>query len=467
MKQLSAILGLSIVLLFPARPVFCDSPEKQRRIQDQKRKALQETEHKLLALENRLVFDYGGWTDFRHDEFSDQDNDSSSRDVLEGTSSFDFRFWIKATLRPRVEAEHQNEHSLYLRYKNIFSIREPDDVLSRYDKAGPPLDQGYLVLDMRPWWVEIGRRYYMVGQGIAYGNVHDGVELNANFTDWNFKTFYAHSLPREDNVDLSAPGSSRSDRNFYGFEGRYLGLPGGHSVYGFYLLQRDRSDEDPIDLTAEYTYDSEYIGTGLQGKLFPKAHYWVEVVRERGESRVFATGEKRPVKAWAGDFGVTYDLDAYSHPNFTVEYAFGSGDDDRANVTDTQNGNTTGRDKNFLYFGYLPTGYAVSLRLSNIHFYKAGVLLNPLERFDALKDLKLGVDYYRFYKDEKRGGVSDTDATLLDRDIGAEIDLTLSWQILSDVSLTFEYGYFMPGDAYPSFADDSEQYFSADVTLTF
>ena len=467
MKQLSVIMAFLITLFSQAQTALGSSLEERMRIEEQKRKTLQASEQRILAGEKRLVFDYGGWTDIRYDEYTEDDNNSSLRDTLEATSSFDFRSWIKATLKPRIGAAHQNEHSVYLRFKNILTITSPGDVNKRYDNDGPHHDKGYMVLDMRPWWMEIGRRYYTVGQGIAYGNVHDGVELYANFTDWNLKAFYSHTLPSEDNIDLSVPGASRSDRSFYGFEARYIGLPGGHSVYGFYLLQRDSSSEDPIDLNVDYTYDSEYIGLGLQGKLLPRAHYWVEVVRESGRSHVFTTGEGKTIDAWAGDFGVTYDMDVYGHPNFTVEYAFGSGDHDRVNVTDTENGNTAGRDNNFLYFGYLPTGYALSPRLSNIHIYKAGVLLNPLGKYASFTNITLGIDYYRFYKDKKRGGISDTDATVGDKDIGSEIDLNLSWQILSDVTLTFEYGYFMPGDAYPGSANASEQYFSADMTLTF
>jgi len=99
--------------------------------------------------------------------------------------------------------------------------------------------------------------------------------------------------------------------------------------------------------------------------------------------------------------------------------------------------------------------------------YKASVLLKPLEKYDFFKNITLGVDYYRFYKVENAGGISDTDATVGDNDIGSEIDLNLSWQVLSDVNLTFEYGHFYPGDAFPNATNDSEEYFSADMTITF
>jgi len=466
-KLLSSVVSFFILLsLVPS--ASGKNFNEMMRIEEQKRIKLQAIEQKILEAEKRFVLDYGGWIDIRFDNYNEDDNDSSLTDTLDATTSFDQRFWMKLTLKPEVGAAHQNQHSVYLRFKNIATITAPEDVNQTYDNAGPHLDQGYMVLDMRPWWMEGGRRYFSVGQGIAYGNVHDGVEFYANYTDWNLKAFYSHTLPNEDNIDLSVPGASkRSDRSFYGFEGRYLGLPGGHSVYGFYLSQKDSSDEDPIDNAQNYTYESDYIGFGLQGKVVSRAHYWVEIIRENGKSLIFSTGEERNINAWAGDFGVTYDMDIYSQPNFTMEYAFGSGDADRGNVTDTSNGNADGQDTNFLYFGYLPTGFALAPRLSNVHMYKVAVLFKPLEKIDLLKNITLGIDYFRFYKDENAGGISDADATVGANYIGSEIDVNVSWQVLSDVSLTFEYGHFMTGDAFLNANDDNEDYYSVDMTLTF
>jgi hypothetical protein len=253
---------------------------------------------------------------------------------------------------------------------------------------------------------------------------------------------------------------------FYGVEATYLGIPN-QGVYGYVLLQRDNSPEDPDDPLYDYTYDSEFIGLGAQGKIIAAMHYWVEIIRETGESRIYDTGEKKDVDAWGWDFGITYDLEVYSHPNLTIEYGFGSGDADRFSVTDTLDGNISGDDRNFLYFGYLPTGYAFSPRLSNIHFLKVGVLLKPLEKYHMFENFTLGIDYYRYYKDEEAGSLSDTDASLSDNDLGSEVDLNVTWQILSDLSCSFEYGHFMPGAAFPETANDSEDYFSVGVTITF
>jgi hypothetical protein len=136
-------------------------------------------------------------------------------------------------------------------------------------------------------------------------------------------------------------------------------------------------------------------------------------------------------------------------------------------VTNTQNGNTSKKDTNFLYFGYLDTGYALSPELSNLHVYRVGLELSPFEKCAVLKRLKTNINYYRYYKDKSSGGIGDTDATQASSDIGSEIDASLDWKIFSDLSLTLQYGHFMPGDAYPGATSKSEDYFSASTTLQF
>ena len=61
----------------------------------------------------------------------------------------------------------------------------------------------------------------------------------------------------------------------------------------------------------------------------------------------------------------------------------------------------------------------------------------------------------------------DTEATMSDDDIGSEIDVSVNWKIFSDLSVAFQYGLFMPGDAYPDSTNDNEEYFSIASTFTF
>lgn len=470
MKIISSmsIIYISVLVVILSWQVNAETLEEIRRIEESKRLALRQTEVKILEGERRLLIDYGGWIDWRYDDYSDDDNDSTTQDSLEHTFSTDFRFWLKATLRPPADALYKNEHSIYIRLKDLHIEREPDLVNSDDDHDGPHIDYAYVVLDLSPLGIEMGRRYFSIGQGISYSNLNDGVEFYISLKDWSFKGMVSKTLPHEDNIDTSVPGwDLGSERFYYGIETTYIGIPD-HSIYGYVLIQRDESEEIPNDPVYDYTYDSEYFGIGFQGKFLPNLHYWTEVIRETGKSRVYITNyNKRNIDAWAGDFGISYNLDIYSHPNLSFEYAFGTGDADRVSVTDTLNGNTSGADRNFNYFGYLPAGYALSPRLSNLHFFKLGVLFKPLEGWYSFRNFNMGVDFYLYYKQKRDGGIYDTDAVLKHREIGNEVDINISWSILSDLSLGIQYGYFHPGDAYPDWADDSETYFSTNMTFTF
>jgi hypothetical protein len=95
------------------------------------------------------------------------------------------------------------------------------------------------------------------------------------------------------------------------------------------------------------------------------------------------------------------------------------------------------------------------------------VAFKPLESIRPFKELTCGIDVYRFLKEEARGGVFDAQASHTDHDVGYEIDFTLSWPILSDLSLAIEFGHFEPGDAYPPATSNTTQYFSVGLTTTF
>ncbi|MBN3037877.1 MAG: alginate export family protein [Candidatus Omnitrophica bacterium] len=462
------IIGVTLaIIMISSGKVSAQSAQEERRIEQEKRDVLAETELQILKGEKSLLFDCGGWVDYRYDNYTDDDNDSSSADTLDDEFSADVRLWLKAIFRPAADTAYTNEHSLYVRLKNLIIERRPGDLAGGYDNDGPHLDYGYLVLDFNPLWFELGRRYFSVGRGIAYSNVNDGSAVFLELEDLSIKGFFAHTLPHEDNVDASVPGwDKESDRNFYGLETSY-NVTENHDLYGYIVVQRDDSGEDPDEPRHNYTYNSQYFGLGLEGAITQNTNYWAELIRQTGESYIFDNNQRADVDAWAGDFGMMYNWDVYSRPSLYVEYAFGTGDADRESVTDTQGGNTQGDDTNFLYFGYLPAGYTLSPRLSNIHFIKAGAILNPLEKFRFFKNFSFGVDCYRYFKYKEGGGIYDVDATLNDTDIGFEVDLTLNWQVFSDLKCSLQYGTFSPGDAYPDNTDDREEYLYTGFTFTF
>lgn len=468
MKSKLIILAVGVFLFFDFCQETAQASQRERRVEQEKRESLGHTESSDLTTDSKFVFDYGGWLDFRYDDYDQEDNDSSAADTYDYDLSLDLRLWLRVALAMKSDGSSQKKHSFYFRLKNLYYIdRKPDSTAGGADNDGPHVDYAFMTLDFRPYWLKAGRRYFSVGRGIAYSDVHDGAELHILYHTWGIKGFVSHTLPHQANIDTSVPGYSKaSDRFFYGTEISYQGISD-HNMYAYFVVQRDHSNPKPQDSLRDYTYNSQYFGVGSHGDISSQMNYWIELIRQTGNSRIYATREKKDIDAWALDCGVSYGFDAYSHPSLSVEYAFASGDKDRAVVTDTENGNTAGDDNNFLHFGYRLTGYALSPRLSNMHLYKISLWANPLEKISFFKEFLFELDYYRYYKDKSSGGISDLEATEDNTDIGSEIDFSISWQIFSDLRCVMQYGYFLPGKAYPSSTNDNQQYFSISATLTF
>lgn len=454
-------------LCLSAGQVYAD--QNRRRIEEEARERLQATEAPVYTPSPVPVIDYGGWQNIRYIDYSDDDKDSSTTDSVDYMTWLDTRLWFKATLKPALKDEDapEREYALYLRLKNWYTKSLPQATAGGTSNDGPHLEYAYLSFQIQPAWLRIGRHYFSVGQGLAYSDVDDGVSLLFNFPRLRLKTFWSQTLKHEDNIDTSVPGYDKaSDRQFFGAECNYLGLTG-NDLYAYVLIQRDYSDERPEDFARDYTYDSEYFGLGWRGKFKDTFSYWWESVRETGKSYIYNTNSKHDVSAWAHILAFSYEPRIYTHPSFYFKYAYGSGDPDRTSVTDTLGGNSAGNDRNFLYFGFLPTGYALAPQLSNLYFFKTGFSCQPLETNRILKHLVASFDYYRYYKDTSRGGIYDPKASLNNSDVGSEIDLTLNWQIFSDLAFSLQYGHFMPGDAYPGSSDDSEDYLSLSTSISF
>lgn len=456
------VLGVC-AFLFPGFPRIALADETARRIEEETREKLRATESAKPQSQYRWGLDYGGWVNFLFIDYDDDDNNAALEDTTDYATYLDVRPWIKITFTEI----GQRQHALYVRMKDLRSNLSPKETAGGSDHDGPHLDYGYCLLDFSPLWIKGGRQYFTIGQGLAYSDVNDGVEATLLFPRAKIKGFFAHTLPHQENIDTSIPGYDKSsERNFYGAEYDYTGITS-HNLYGFVVVQRDSSDERPQDAEHDYTYDSRYIGAGARGSFPCRVSYWLEGVKESGRSFIYEGNIKEDIDAWAGILALSYDPDIYSHPSIFFKYAYGSGDKDRVSVTDTFDGNASGKDRNFLYFGYIPAGYALAPRLSNLYFFKTGFTVKPLEKIRLFKNCSFGVDYYRYYKARETGGVYDIDAVGMHRDIGYEVDATLSWHIFSDLSCVVQYGYFSPGKAYSAEANENEKYFSISTSILF
>ena len=147
--MLFGIISLSLSL----DKAFAD--QVQRRIEEETRQTLQATESQVYTPSPEPVIDYGGWQNIRYIEFHDDDKDSSTPDSVDYMTWFDTRLWLRATLKPALNAEDapQREYALYLRLKNWYTISAPKETAGGSDNDGPHLEYAYLSFQMQPAWL--------------------------------------------------------------------------------------------------------------------------------------------------------------------------------------------------------------------------------------------------------------------------------------------------------------------------
>ena len=86
----------------------------------------------------------------------------------------------------------------------------------------------------------------------------------------------------------------------------------------------------------------------------------------------------------------------------------------------------------------------------------------PLDSFEV------ALDFYYYRKHKKDGGISDPFADFEHAEIGYAADLSITWDIFSDVTFLTRGGAFIPSSAYnSSVADDSRYYISFSMLFSF
>ena len=207
---------MGVFLSFGLCQEAAKASSQERRVEQEKRESLGSVESSDLTGDNKFAFVCGGWLDFRYNDYDQEDNDSSATDAYDYDSSLDLRVWLRAALAMKSDGSNQKKHAFYLRLKDLHYIdRQPDSTAGGADNDGPHVDYALMTLDFRPYWLKAGRRYFSVGRGIAYSDVHDGAELHVLYHTWGIKGFVSNTLPHQDNIDTSVPGYTKeSDRLF-------------------------------------------------------------------------------------------------------------------------------------------------------------------------------------------------------------------------------------------------------------
>lgn len=430
--------------------------QRQQVIEQRARDALD----RELPTADRISLDVGGWFDFYWLMFDD--GVISSRTLRQ----YNFRVFGGLTLDRGV-------HQAYARMRGTYFDWNQGDNGSAFedDFDGANLERGWYQLDVRKALKEygredlpfdlrlkLGRDFVTAGTGFTLALPLDHVQIA---TEWaNFETtFLVGTTPKStDNIDRSPAVDDQSERDFWMLQERYTGFQD-HQPFVYWIYQRDRTEEDPVDLLQNYKYHSQYVGWGSTGQLAQNLRYSTEWILERGTSY----GDRRflhtdDIKAWAFDQLLEYYFKHKTQPRVTLEYMFASGDPDRlfspTNAAGGNRGDDT--DESFVGFGFRDTGLSFAPRLSNIHIWRLGGAFKPLPDVDALRDLELGTDWFLYHKHRTDAAVSDGTADEAEGFLGWEMDYFANYRITNDLAWTIRFGAFFPDAA---FSDQSNRTF--------
>ena len=424
-----------------------DSLLQQQRVIDDK---LDQQRRELAPLDALLDWQWGGWFEYYVFHFNDG---IQSQRVFQRPG---LSLWTRAVV-------DGGAHELFARMRFTFEYFNPGDEYTRQqDWVGPNLDRGWYQIDVGrafrltqpndPYQmrVRLGRQEVLFGTGYALDMPLDAVTFEGKLHDFRVTGLFGKTIASYPNIDRSAPVGGHSARRFFGVQVNYDGIED-HRPFVYAIWNDDYTDERPKEPLQNYSYDTQYFGLGSRGSLAHNLNYWTEWVYESGHS--YGDGDflhRDAVDAWGCDVGIEYLWDCATHPHVSFEYMFASGDADRLfSPTSAGGGNQGDRDdKSFAGFGYRDTGIAAALTRSNIHVWRVGAGLMPLEKIEFCRDLEIGTNWFLFHKHHRRGAISDPTAGEFGGYVGWEMDYFINWRLASDLSWTMRWGAFFPGSAY-------------------
>lgn len=431
--------------------------DQQKLLEDERRREMNNRPKPDEDMKQTLLWDAGGWLHAEVDRLDDPPLRDTRTDRY-----FDLRLWG--------ELRYERIYTLYARIKTSYTDFNAGDQFSGTESnffQTPKFDEVYIDAD----WTEdahglsarAGRAFVSMGSGLLYNDL--AYMLQGTYTQdrWAVRAWLGHSIIHEEDIDQSIPHANKSYRGFVGAEGDYL-ITGNHRAYGMILVERDFNRENVA--FQDWTYNANYVGIGSRGTIWAGLGYSAELVYEFGETGSAGSTKLDSINSYAGLLTVDYQFEGAMEPMLLLQYLYGSGDSDRASVTEQAAGNRAGTDDTgFLSFGFVQTGYSLFPRVSNIHILRLGGTIRPLEGIEELHKLQVGVFGYYYRKAKSASPISDSRAFLDDTDVGKEIDVTLRWRIFSDLGFSLNYGCFFPGAAYQN--GKARNFVSAGVTYSF
>ena len=337
-----------------------------------------------------------------------------------------------------------------------------------------------------------GRAFFKTGRGLLFANFADGIEYTGRFRYAKITAMGSYSAQYSGcTVSLSGCGFNGQiiQKSAYDVTpGRTIdaNLPNagkrfftsleiespqllGSSAYAlaFYSYDLDQSIVAASDVATgrvagqRYTFNPLYFGLGFSGYIIsPRVRYLAEGIYETGSTynkvnSLTSVSDLSTVRAWGLTVDLNYALPVFEAklvPGLIFQYATGSGREGKAgngsNPANPAQENLTGNDTNFFYFGYYSAGLALKPKLGNLHVFRGGVQLRPLNHFHWGRNFMTVFKYSYYLKQVASNAISDPNAGLPNASVGQALDAQLVYDFTSDLKFFYAYGAFIPGAAY-------------------
>ncbi len=287
---------------------------------------------------------------------------------------------------------------------------------------------------------QIGRQQFQDPLEWYYDRELDALRAYYRFGSVAFEV----SLSEQGFVDEDFPDSDDTDKVTNAFLVGHHAFDEDSGVSG-YLLHRDGHERESEDLT--------FIGVQSAGELTEDVDYWLNAAYVTGDAK--NGDESHNVRGFGVDLIATYAPDLAWEPSVTLEFAFGSGDDDPDDDVDHSFRQTGLQENNANFNGvtrFKYYGEAFDPELSNLAVLTLGGGLKPSES----SSLDLVYHYYR--QDHASAELRDSNLEAVPdgqhRELGHEVDLVLGYLGVEDLSVALVLGAFFPGRAFERDADN-------------
>jgi hypothetical protein len=439
--------------------------------------------NEAVPLGERALVDYGAYLTFSYLSVRDGRRDHHEERIYEAAAYANVNF--------------DNVHNFFVRGRYAyFDWSHQDD---SFDGRGSrsiddPLDRAYYRFDLGRYLeasgektgdsglaLQVGRDLVYWVNGLVLGQRLDGMILDAYSGPASVQVIAGVTPKYTVDFDPSRPDFDRNTRR--GFFGAKFDYDlGSHKPFFYVLDQRDFNDDNvsyPLgsQIPMRFNYESYYIGFGSEGNLSDRVVYAVEAAYEGGSTLSIPYREvpgggiasipqtRDSIRAMALNARLEYILQDEYRTRFSLEETLATGDRDRVTSNQTATGNAPHTsDRAFNAFGLINPGLAFTPNLSNLSITRLGVATYPLPQSAWTRRLQLGFDFFTYFKLAQGSALEE--ASYDQSFVGVEPDVYLNWQLTSDLTVVFRYGYFFPGDAL-IVNDEHRHFFYGGITYAF